>query len=91
MIDERRLQLLLDKQDIYELMCRYCRGVDRMDKELTLSCFWPGAIPGPRDLAVRCRRARSSHVAPRRITANGWPRLCGDGLWCSVGGYASRS
>ena len=44
MIDERRLQLLLDKQDIYELMCRYCRGVDRMDKELTLSCFWPGAI-----------------------------------------------
>ena len=43
-IDERRLQQLLDKQDIYELMCRYCRGVDRMDKELTLSCFWPGAI-----------------------------------------------
>ena len=44
MIDERRVQQLLDKQDIYELMCRYCRGVDRMDKELTLSCFWPGAI-----------------------------------------------
>ena len=42
--DERRLQQLLDKQDIYELMCRYCRGVDRMDKDLTLSCFWPGAI-----------------------------------------------
>jgi len=44
MINEKRLQDLLDKQDIYELMCRYCRGVDRMDKELTLSCFWPGAI-----------------------------------------------
>lgn len=43
-IDENRLQQLLDKQDIYELMCRYCRGVDRMDKELVLSCFWPGAI-----------------------------------------------
>ncbi|MDL9948150.1 nuclear transport factor 2 family protein [Gordonia sp. ABSL11-1] len=40
----RALQALLDKQEIYELMCRYCRGVDRLDKEMTLSCFWPGAI-----------------------------------------------
>ena len=44
MIQDKRLTALLDKQDIYELMCRYCRGVDRMDKDLTLSCFWPGAI-----------------------------------------------
>ncbi len=43
MIDEARLQLLLDKQDIYELMCRYARGVDRFDKELVRSCFWPDA------------------------------------------------
>jgi hypothetical protein len=43
MIDERRLQLLLDKQDIYELMCRYTRGVDRFDKDLVQSCFWPEA------------------------------------------------
>lgn len=41
---EKQLQALFDKQEIYELMCRYCRGVDRLDKELTLSCFWPGAI-----------------------------------------------
>ena len=40
---DRRIDALLDKQEIYELMCRYCRGVDRMDKELVLSCFWPGA------------------------------------------------
>lgn len=39
-----RLQTLLDKQDIYELMCRYCRGVDRMDLALVRDCFWPGAI-----------------------------------------------
>jgi hypothetical protein len=43
MIDEARLQKLIDKQDIYEMMCRYARGVDRMDKELVLSCFWPEA------------------------------------------------
>ena len=43
MIDEKRLQLLIDKQDIYELMCRYARGVDRFDKDLVQSCFWPDA------------------------------------------------
>ena len=44
MVDEKRLQLLLDKQDIYELMCRYTRGVDRFDGDLVQSCFWPEAI-----------------------------------------------
>jgi len=38
-----RIQAMLDKQDIYELMCRYARGVDRFDKELVRSCFWPEA------------------------------------------------
>ena len=37
MVDEKRLQLLFDKQDIYELICRYARGVDRFDKELVQS------------------------------------------------------
>lgn len=41
---EKRIQILLDKQEIYELMCRYCRGCDRLDKELVMSCFWPGAV-----------------------------------------------
>jgi len=41
---EQQLQVLLDKQEIYELLCRYCRGCDRLDKELILSCFHPGAI-----------------------------------------------
>jgi hypothetical protein len=43
MIDEARLQLLIDKHDIYEVMCRYMRGVDRFDAELMRSCFWPDA------------------------------------------------
>uniref|UniRef100_B0T6Q2 SnoaL-like domain-containing protein n=1 Tax=Caulobacter sp. (strain K31) TaxID=366602 RepID=B0T6Q2_CAUSK len=43
MIDEKRLQDLIDKQDIYELMCRYERGVDRFDEDLVQSCFWPEA------------------------------------------------
>ena len=33
------LQALLDKQSIYEVLVRYCRGVDRCDEELISSAF----------------------------------------------------
>lgn len=34
-----RLQRLLDKQEIYELVCRYCRGLDRLDHALLRSVY----------------------------------------------------
>ena len=33
------LQTLLDKQALYELSCRYMRGLDRTDAELLRSVF----------------------------------------------------
>jgi hypothetical protein len=36
------LQELAAKQAITEVIHRYCRGLDRMDRELTLSCWHPG-------------------------------------------------
>jgi hypothetical protein len=36
------MQELAAKQAISEVIHRYCRGMDRMDKELTLSCWHPG-------------------------------------------------
>lgn len=38
------LDALLDKQEIYEVLCRYCRGVDRLDLELVRDCYHPDAI-----------------------------------------------
>lgn len=35
-----RLAELLAKQDIYELSCRYMRGLDRLDSKLLLGLFW---------------------------------------------------
>lgn len=37
------IQALLDKQAIYEVVCRFARGADRLDRELMMSCFHPGA------------------------------------------------
>jgi hypothetical protein len=46
---------LLDKQAIHEVVLRYCRGIDRVDRELVRDCYWPeatdehGSFLGTRD------------------------------------------
>lgn len=35
---------LTDKQEIYEVVLRYCRGVDRLDLELVRSCYHPDGV-----------------------------------------------
>lgn len=41
---ERKLRDLIDRQEIWSLMLRYARGLDRMDRELIRSCYWDDAI-----------------------------------------------
>lgn len=36
---DTRLQEFLDKQEIHEVLMRYCRGIDRCDLDLVLSAF----------------------------------------------------
>ena len=38
-----RLAGLLDKQEIEEVVLRYCRGIDRRDFDLVRSCYHPDA------------------------------------------------
>lgn len=38
------LQELYDRQKIHEVVTNYCRAVDRMDRDLLLSCYHPDAI-----------------------------------------------
>ena len=35
---------LVAQQEIRDVLIRYTRGIDRMDTELVLSCYWPGAF-----------------------------------------------
>ena len=41
---ERALRALVDRQEIHDVIVRYCRGVDRLDRELILSAYHPDAI-----------------------------------------------
>lgn len=41
---QAKLQTLLDEREIHAVLMRYCRGVDRCDKELMASCYHPDAL-----------------------------------------------
>lgn len=41
---ERQLQDLVDRQEIWTLLLRYARGLDRMDWDLVRGCYWDDAI-----------------------------------------------
>jgi hypothetical protein len=40
---DARVSALLDKQDIEEVVLRYCRGIDRRDFDLVRDCYHPDA------------------------------------------------
>ena len=41
---EERLQQVIDKQDIHDVLMRYCRGVDRCDVQMIDTAFHPDAV-----------------------------------------------
>lgn len=41
---EAKLRELIDRQEIWAVLLRYARGLDRMDRELLRSCYWDDAI-----------------------------------------------
>ncbi len=41
---ERRIREQLDRDEIWRVMQRYGRGLDRLDTELARSCYWDDAI-----------------------------------------------
>ena len=41
---ERKLRELVDRNEIWRVMQKYGRGLDRLDKQLALSCYWEDAI-----------------------------------------------
>lgn len=74
---EEMVRELYDKQKIREVLTRYCRGVDRMDRELFLSAYHPDAIDdhgfvvaGPEEFAdwVRTYHTNAQSIHQHIIT-----------------------
>ena len=49
---EARLRMLADKDEIRDLLLRYCRGVDRGDEAMIAACYHAGGIDDHGDFVV---------------------------------------
>lgn len=89
---EAMVRELYDKQKIREVVTRYCRGVDRMDRDLFLSAYHPDAIDdhgfvvaGPEEFWAWVNnyhtRAQSTH---QHIITNHSCELDGDVAHCET-------
>lgn len=86
-----RMEALLDKQEIYELSCRYMRGLDRLDEKLLLSVFFEdgwcdyGFTKGtPRDFITFAIDALKGHEANQHMIGNVLIDLDGDQAYGEV-------
>jgi hypothetical protein len=68
---EARLRRIEDRQAIYDVIVRYCRGVDRSDPDLVLSAFHDDAIDNHFGVVMPFREAIGTLKAPR--SADGRP------------------
>jgi hypothetical protein len=41
---EAGLRAMIDRQDIWAVITKYARGIDRLDREMVRSCYWDDAI-----------------------------------------------
>jgi len=80
-----RLQELLDKQDIYELICLYMRALDRLDEALLSSTFFEDAWcdygftkTSATEFTRFCMDALKDHDANQHMIGNVLIDLAGD-------------
>lgn len=82
---DERLQALLDRQEIVDVLVRFCRGVDRLDGQLIRSCFHSDALDdhgmfrgGPHELAEYLVRSARRMVASQHYITNATIAVDGD-------------
>jgi SnoaL-like domain len=85
-IQSADLQKLIDHQQIRDCLLRYCRGMDRLDLELTLSAYHTGAIEDHGARIAPCEEFvpqvlehhRSGELRTQHILANHLCEIEGD-------------
>jgi len=84
------LRMLADKQEIHEVMMRYCRAVDRVDEELLRSVYHPDAIDNhglfngkASDFVPWCiEHLREAYTATQHFVGNELIEIDGDRAFC---------
>ncbi|MBW2424076.1 MAG: nuclear transport factor 2 family protein [Deltaproteobacteria bacterium] len=89
---EDQLRNLLDRQAIHDVIVRYCRGVDRMDREMLLSAYHPDAIDdhglfvgGPEEFADYFMAFHGEQQsATQHVITNHYCEIDGDTAHCET-------
>jgi hypothetical protein len=87
---EVALKVMLDKQQIHDVMMRYCRAVDRVDEELLRSVYHPDAVDNhglfngaAADFVPWCiTQLRQAYTATQHFIGNELIEVEGDQAWC---------
>lgn len=89
LVSQAELRLLLDRQQIHDVMMRYCRAVDRIDGELLRSCYWPEATDdhGPfkgtaEQLFAAIDAMSSAYGVTQHLICNEYVEVEGDRACC---------
>lgn len=88
---ESRLQDLLDRHDIHQVLLRYARGLDRMDAALARSCYFDECIEDhgrfvgmPDDFIAYWSAIAATYVSAQHSITNHVCDLQGDDAYCET-------
>ena len=88
---ERRIREQLDRDEIWRVMQRYARGLDRLDRELARSCYWDDAIEDhgsyvgrPDDFIEWANGTSLNFESTQHGILNHSCDLDGDDAWCET-------
>ncbi len=89
MVSAEHLQRLLDEREIRRCILRYCHGTDRLDWQLVVDCYVPGAsddhgsFNGPVEKLADWLADKSRHRgAKQHYIANQLIEIVGDAAVC---------
>ena len=89
---EARLCELIDRHDIWTVVLKYARGIDRLDRDMVRSCYWDDAIDdhhgyvGSPDffIDVTFAGARESSIVQHHGVSNFTCEIDGDEAHCET-------
>ncbi len=88
---EAKLQELIDRHEIHQVMLRYARGLDRLDNAMARSCYWDDAIEdhgnfvgGPDDFIAWADQTTLAHTTTQHAILNHFCDLQGDEAFCET-------
>src|SRR5215475_2470318 len=88
---QAKLRAMIDRDEIYQVLLRYGRGLDRFDIELARSCYFDDAIDDhfrfigyPDDFIAWANAASEMYISTQHAILNHVCDLQGDDAYCET-------